>query len=115
MQPCKLEHVESTCSVYAEIGERFFGSPVVAWLCSGMYDQRDIVAIFFEHRFEIRIIADVDVIIFVVGKSVGKAVTVPVCRSFLTKKVLSQVIVNANDQIEFICKKRHCFTTDQTS
>ena len=104
-----LQQVQRANGVDAKIGVRIARGPVMRRLRGGVDDEFDVLAQFFEQRLDSIAVADVKVVVFVVGKALDEFFAIAQCGRFLAKKPLAQVVVNADNLEPFFGKTLDTF------
>src|SRR5262245_11459829 len=70
MQACHLKQVECSCRIDGEVGERFLGGPIMAWLGSCVQYKFNIGVILLKKSFNRSCVADVQINMPVVGDGI---------------------------------------------
>ena len=112
--PRGLQQVQGTNRIYAEIRVRIARRPVMRWLRGGVNDKSDLLAEPFKQTFNRGAVADVKVVMLVVGNTVDKLLPVGKGGRLFAEKPLAQIIVNADHFKTFLGKTLDAFGTNQT-
>jgi hypothetical protein len=110
--PRGFEQVQRADGVHAKVRVRIARGPVVRRLRGRVDDERDVRAELFEKIFHGCAVADVEIVVLVIGKFADEFLAVAERRSLLAEKPLAQVVVNADDFVAFARKTFDAFRSD---
>ena len=99
-----FEQVERAVGIDAEIGKRFAGCPVVAWLGGGVDDEFDVRAVFFKDVKNGFLVSNVHVLRGEIREIGGQFRRRRKGRSVRSEEILALIVVNADDFVEFLRK-----------
>ena len=113
-QTGRLKQIQRADGIHAEVGVGVAGGPVVRGLGGGVNHQGDVLAQLLEKFFDRSAVADVEIMMFVLGDGLDKFLAIAQRGSFLAKKPLPEIVVDADDLETFPGKALDAFRTNQS-
>src|SRR5262249_39813401 len=110
-----FKQYECAVGVHAEIGVRILRGPVVRRLRGGMHDEFNITAIIGKHRLDRPTIPNIDVKVNVIQDLRFQFTPAPFRRGVLPEKLLSHVVVDADDPKSLRAEESDGLGTNQSS
>ena len=110
----RFQHVERARRVDAKIGRRIARGPVVRRLGRGVDHQRDVAAAAPKDLVELCAVADVDVVVLVVGEVGLEPLSAPDGGSRFAEEVAPQVVVDSDDVHAQMGEEARGLRADQT-